>query len=48
VAATGDAIVIADRQGHIVVWNAGAETMFGYTPDEALYQTLDLIIPEKL
>jgi PAS domain S-box-containing protein len=43
-----DAILAADRQGTIRYWNAGAETIFGYTATEALGQSLDLIIPEKL
>jgi PAS domain S-box-containing protein len=43
-----DAILFADRQGIIRLWNKGAERLFGYTADEALGQSLDLIIPEKL
>jgi len=43
-----DAIVFADRDGVIRLWNAGAEAMFGYGVDEAVGQTLDLIIPERL
>jgi PAS domain S-box-containing protein len=43
-----DAIVFADRDGVIRLWNAGAEIMFGYAADEAVGQTLDLIIPERL
>jgi PAS domain S-box-containing protein len=29
-------------------WNSGAEAIFGYSAEEALGQTLDLIVPEKL
>lgn len=43
-----DAIVFADREGIIRVWNAGAEAMFGYGAAEAVGRTLDLIIPEKM
>ena len=43
-----DAIVFADRDGVIRLWNAGAQAMFGYGVDEAVGQTLDLIIPERL
>jgi PAS domain S-box-containing protein len=43
-----DAIVAADRTGVIRLWSSGAEAMFGYTAEEALGQTLDLIIPERL
>lgn len=43
-----DAIIFADRDGVIRLWNSGAETMFGYSAEEALGQSLDLIIPERL
>jgi PAS domain S-box-containing protein len=43
-----DAIIYADREGNMQVWNAGAEAVFGYSRDEALGQSLDLIIPERL
>ena len=43
-----DAIIFADLEGVIRLWNAGAAKMFGYTPAEALGQPLDLIIPENL
>ena len=43
-----DAIILADREGIIRLWNAGAEAMFGYRNEEALGRTLDLIIPERL
>ena len=41
------AILFADRDGKIRLWNSGAETMFGYTAQEALGQSLDLIVPER-
>jgi PAS domain S-box-containing protein len=41
------AILFADREGRIRLWNAGAEAMFGYTAGESLGQSLDLIIPER-
>jgi PAS domain S-box-containing protein len=44
----GDAVMFADRQGIIRLWNGAAERMFGYTESEALGQSLDLIIPENL
>jgi PAS domain S-box-containing protein len=43
-----DAVIYADRDGVIRLWNAGAQAVFGYQPEEALGQTLDLIIPERL
>ena len=42
-----EAVIFADRQGVVRLWNRGAETMFGYSADEALGQSLDLIIPER-
>ncbi len=42
-----DAIILADREGAVQVWNRGAETIFGYTAAEALGRSLDLIIPER-
>ena len=44
----GDAIVAAGADGSIVLWNPAAERIFGYTESEALGQSLDLIIPERL
>ena len=41
------AIMFADREGKIRLWNSGAETVFGYMAKEALGQSLDLIVPER-
>jgi PAS domain S-box-containing protein len=43
-----DAVLFADREGLIRLWNRGAELIFGYSASEALGQSLDLIIPERL
>jgi PAS domain S-box-containing protein len=43
-----DAIIFADPEGVIQLWNVGAEAIFGYRSEEALGQTLDIIIPERL
>jgi PAS domain S-box-containing protein len=43
-----DAILLADRNGIIELWNSGAEATFGYTNAEARGKSLDIIIPEKL
>ena len=43
----GDAIVAAGTDGSILLWNRAAERMFGYTEQEALGHSLDLIIPER-
>ncbi len=41
-----DAIVILDIDSRIVVWNKGAEMMFGYTPDEAIGKPITFLLPE--
>jgi PAS domain S-box-containing protein len=41
------AILYADRDGIVRIWNAGAEAMFGFTAEEIVGQSMDLIIPEK-
>ncbi len=41
------AIVFGDREGIIRLWNAGAETMFGWTAGEAIGKSMDMIIPQK-
>lgn len=43
-----DAILAADRHGVIRFWNPGAERIFGFSADEALGRSLDMIIPESL
>jgi PAS domain S-box-containing protein len=48
VQSAGDAIVAASADGSIIFWNPAAERIFGYTESEALGQSLDLIIPERL
>lgn len=48
VAAVGDAIIASDASGAIVLWNSGAQRIFGYTEAEALGKSLDLITPERL
>ena len=43
-----EAVIYADLDGVIRHWNRGAETVFGFTADEAVGQSVDIIIPEKL
>lgn len=45
---TPDALIYADRDGVIRAWNDGARTLFGFSAEDALGQSLDLIIPERL
>ena len=43
-----DAIVFADVAGVIHFWNGGAERIFGFSSQEAVGQSLDIIIPVRL
>jgi PAS domain S-box-containing protein len=43
-----DALIYADRSGTIMRWNRAASVLFGYSAEEALGQSLDLIVPEHL
>jgi PAS domain S-box-containing protein len=43
-----DAVIAADRDGVITFWNPGAERIFGHAANEAVGQSLNLIIPERL
>ena len=47
VEAIGDAVVVCDAGGAIIVWNDAAVRMFGFTREDALGKSLDLIIPER-
>jgi PAS domain S-box-containing protein len=37
------AILLLDEHGHIVMWNAGAEAIFGYTAEEVIGHSFDLL-----
>jgi len=43
-----EALIFCDLEGKIRHWNAGAERTFGWSAAEALSQSLDLIIPERM
>src|SRR6516165_8923158 len=43
-----DAIIFADPQGVIRIWNNAAANLFGYSPEKAVGRTLDIIVPEDL
>ena len=43
-----DSVIYADTEGKIRFWNAASEQMFGFTAQEAIGQSLDIIIPEYL
>ena len=42
-----NAIIIADTNGVIQMWSAGAAALFGYPAKDAVGQKLDLVVPEK-
>lgn len=44
---TPDAVVLADPEGIIRLWNGSAERLFGHRAEEAVGQSLDLIVPER-
>ena len=43
-----DAVVCADQSGAIIRWNRASTALFGYSAEEALGQSINLIIPEHL
>jgi len=43
-----DAVIYANRSGEVVRWNRASTDMFGFSAEEALGLSLDLIIPEHL
>ncbi|HZD23402.1 MAG TPA: adenylate/guanylate cyclase domain-containing protein [Acidimicrobiia bacterium] len=42
-----DAVVSIDAGGKVVLWNAQASEMFGYTDEEMIGETLEAVIPER-
>jgi PAS domain S-box-containing protein len=47
VESSADAIMVCDAAGKITLWNAASTRMFGFTEDEAVGQSLDIIIPQR-
>ena len=41
-------VIVADREGRITLWNHASEALFGFSAAEAVGQSLDLIVPERL
>ncbi len=48
VESSDDAIVSKNLDGRILSWNGGATRIFGYSADEAVGQSITLIIPEEM
>jgi len=47
VGTTPDAVVLADRNGCILLWNQAAARLFGYTEKELIGQPLTLLMPHR-
>jgi PAS domain S-box-containing protein len=43
----GDALILCDNSGRILYWNPAAVRIFGFSQEEALGQSLDIIIPQR-
>jgi len=46
--AIGDAVIVSDVKGDVIVWNPAAERLFGWTAAEAMGQSMEMIVPERL
>jgi len=42
-----NAMIMVDREGHIVLANAQTEKLFGYPRSELLGQSIDMLVPER-
>jgi PAS domain S-box-containing protein len=45
VESTQDAILTKDTEGIVTSWNAGAERLYGYTPEQAVGRHISFVIP---
>ncbi len=45
--AANDAVIISDDRGHILFWNRGAQTIFGYEEKEVVGKPLTILMPER-
>ena len=43
-----DTVIYADHSGTIIRWNHASTALFGYSAEEALGQSVELIIPDHL
>ena len=45
---TQDAVIVADKDYNVVVFNEGASNMFGYAPEDVMDGPLNVLIPQDL
>jgi PAS domain S-box-containing protein len=45
--ATPNAMIMANKDGQIIFMNKGVESLFGYTRDELIGQTVEILVPER-
>jgi len=45
--AAPDGVIVSDHRGRIIVVNAEAERMFGYSRDELRGERIEVLIPER-
>jgi PAS domain S-box-containing protein len=48
VESSDDAIITQDLEGTVTSWNAGAQRIFRYTEEEAVGQSIEILIPPEL
>jgi two-component system CheB/CheR fusion protein len=44
---SNDAVIVHDLEGHIVAWNRGAQTVYGYPESEILNSNFAALLPEE-
>lgn len=43
-----DAVILANLEGKVQIWNDAATELFGYGLNDAIGQSIDIIIPDRL
>ena len=44
---TNDAVIAIDEHGNVIAWNPAAETIFGFSEQDMIGNSLNVIIPER-